>query len=611
MERAVERGLSAFSPPPKLSICEWAEEHARLSRESSAEPGQYRADRAPYQRGILDAICDPHIERVVIEAGAQVGKTLIELLTIGYYSDQDPSPIIWMQPTLDMAEAVSKDRLAPFIRDTPRLTGIFADPKARDSGSTLLHKQFTGGHITLVGANSPASLASRPIRIVLLDEVDRYPISAGAEGDPITLVVKRATTFWNRKIVIASTPTDTTSRIDRLYGESDQRVYEVPCPDCETYQRILFAQVKFPKAKDGQPFRGPVEYLCKECGVLIPEAKRVHMLRKGRWRITQPGNGDGKTAGFHLSSLYSPWQRWTETVQKFLEAKTTPETLRVFVNTELGEIWQESRDAIKIGRVLERREVYAAAAPAGVLVITNGCDVQNDRIEASRWGWGKNQEGWLLEHRVFRGKPSLPAVWEELDAWLREPVEHELGITLRSIASFIDSGGLSTAQVYRFTQAREARWICAVKGKGGVGIPVTGRPSRVGVRKTLLFTIGVDQAKENLMGRLRVENPGPAYLHFPQADWCDEEYFKQLTAEHQVRQRIGHIERLIWKKRRDGMNNEALDCAVYAMAALDARRVDFDAVEKAMMGAVQRFTKPPEPKKLMPRPSNWMTGWKR
>ena len=218
--------LSVVAPPKRLSVSEWADEYRYLSAEASAEPGKWRTDRAEYQRGMMDAFSDPKIHTVVVMSSAQIGKTELLNNIVGYFVDQDPSPMLMLQPTLEMGNTWSKDRLSPMIRDTRTLTDKISDSKARDSGNTILHKTFQGGHITIAGANSPASLASRPVRVVLADEVDRYPQSAGAEGDPLSLAFKRTTTFWNRKRMVVSTPTvKGVSRIEMAYEESDKRRY--------------------------------------------------------------------------------------------------------------------------------------------------------------------------------------------------------------------------------------------------------------------------------------------------------------------------------------------------------------------------------------------------
>lgn len=194
--------LSKLRPPPPLTVSQWADKYRVLSAESSAEPGRWHTEKAPYQRAIMDAIGDPHVRSVVVMSAAQIGKTDAFILNpLGYYMDYAPCPVMCMQPTLDMGQTLSKDRIAPMIRDTPRLTGL-VDTKSRYAGNTVMKKNFPGGHITIVGANSPSSLASRPIKVLLADEIDRYPKSAGTEGDPLDLAKKRQTTFWDYKTVI-------------------------------------------------------------------------------------------------------------------------------------------------------------------------------------------------------------------------------------------------------------------------------------------------------------------------------------------------------------------------------------------------------------------------
>lgn len=248
--RLAEAIRSAIKPPPKLTVSQWADRFRQLSSESSAEAGKWSTSRAEYQRGMMDAVSDPSIETVVLMTAAQVGKTELINNVVGYHIHQDPAPMLVVQPTLEMAQTWSKDRLAPAVRDTPVLSSRIKDPRSRDSGNTTLHKVFAGGHVTACGANSPSSLASRPCRLILCDEVDRYPPSAGTEGDPVSLAKKRSTTFWNRKIILVSTPTEKGhSRIEQAYQESDQRKYFVKCPECEEDQVLRWANVHWEKDK--------------------------------------------------------------------------------------------------------------------------------------------------------------------------------------------------------------------------------------------------------------------------------------------------------------------------------------------------------------------------
>ena len=264
---ALERRLQdaaekALKPPPKLTVSQWADSYRQLSSESSAEAGRWSTSRAEYQRGMRDAVSDISVETVVLMTGAQIGKTELINNVVGFHIHQDPAPMLVVQPTLEMAQTWSKDRLSPAIRDTPVLTEKIKDPRSRDSGNTTLHKVFSGGHVTACGANSPSSLASRPCRIILCDEVDRYPLSAGSEGDPVGLAKRRSATFWNKKLILVSTPTEKgASRIEQAYEESDKRKYHVACPDCDHRQVLSWANVKW---EEGKP--SSAEYVCEDCG---------------------------------------------------------------------------------------------------------------------------------------------------------------------------------------------------------------------------------------------------------------------------------------------------------------------------------------------------------
>lgn len=327
-----------MAPPPRLTVSQWADAYRYLSPEASAEPGRWDTNRAAYQRGIMDAISDPRAETVVIMSSAQVGKTEIVNNLVGYHIHRDPAPILVIQPTTEMCEAWSKDRLAPMLRDSPELRGRVSEAKAKTSGNTLRQKKFPGGHLAIVGANSAAGLASRPIRILCCDEVDRYPASAGSEGDPVKLGTKRTATFWNRKVILVSTPTTAgVSRIEKAFLESDQRHFFVPCPHCGDAQRLRWPQVKW---TDGDPLSA--RYHCIACGAGWTDAERWAAVRKGEWVAEAPFTG---TAGFHLNELYSPWRCMAETVRDFLDAKSRPDMLKTWVNTALGETWQEQGDA--------------------------------------------------------------------------------------------------------------------------------------------------------------------------------------------------------------------------------------------------------------------------
>src|SRR3954466_507723 len=464
--RIFEKAARSLRPPPRWSVSQWADESPRyLSPESSAEPGPWSNARAPYQRDIMDALNDPAIETVVIMSSAQIGKTEIINNILGYFIDQDPSPILVVMPTLEIAHAWSKDRLAPMLRDTPSLRGKVKEAKAKLADNTMLHKKFPGGHLTIAGANSPSSLASRPIRIVCCDEVDKYPASAGTEGDPVNLAFKRTTAFWNRRHIMVSTPTiKGASRIEAAYEISDQRRFHVPCPHCDSLQVLKWSQVHWPQNRPEE-----AAYACEHCGVELTDADKPGMLSRGEWIAEMPGRS---TAGFHVNELYSPWVTWPQMAKAFLEAKRLPETLKTWINTSLGETWEQEGESVDDGTLYGRREEYAAEVPRDAVVLTAGVDVQEDRLEVEVVAWGETEECWSIEYRTIRGNPAQGEIWYELDAYLARTFDHQSGVRLRIACALIDSGGHHTKQVYAFCKPRVTRRIYACKGFAGAGKPL-------------------------------------------------------------------------------------------------------------------------------------------
>jgi phage terminase large subunit GpA-like protein len=562
--------MTGFRPPERLTVSEWADKNRKLSAESSAEPGQWVTKRAEYQRGMMDALNDPDVEFVTLMTSSQVGKTEIVNNIIGYYIEHDPSPMLLIMPTLEMGMAWSKDRFAPMLRDTPSLRGRVTDARAKESGNTILHKTFQGGHITIAGANSPASLASRPVRIVLFDEADRFPPSAGTEGDPVKLGTKRTLTFWNRKVIHTSTPTVRgVSRIEALWDESDQRYYLVPCPQCGVFQRLIWAQIKWEKDK-----LDTVHYECQYCQAKLNEFYKMRMIEEGHWEATCPERI--KHAGFAINELYSPWSTWRNVVEAFLEAKKRPETLKVWINTTLGETWEDEESySISNERLATRVEDYEIV-PKGVYLLTAGIDVQDDRLEVVVKGWGVEDESWYVDHTTIPGSPAQKDTWKMLDNYLTRTWEHEEGVPLRIASACIDSAGHFTQNVYEYAKVRHHRRIYAIKGMAGTGRPLVGKPSTSNRLRVLLFMVGVDTAKELIFARLGIEEPGPGYMHF--GNKCDEEYFQQLTAEKQVTKFSKGFPAKVWVKHR--ARNEALDCEVYALAAFTILRVNMGSVRK-------------------------------
>lgn len=571
----------------------------------------------------MDAVNDPAVETVVVMSSAQVGKSEIGLNICGYYVSQDPAPILVVNPTLEMAETWSKDRLAPMLRDTPVLQGKVKDPRSRDSGNTLLHKSFPGGHITMAGANSPASLASRPIRIVIADEVDRYPASAGSEGDPVGLAEKRTTTFWNRKVVLVSTPTlKGMSRIENAWEKSDQRRYFVPCPHCKHEQYLQWSQVKWDPGEPEWAW-----YECEKCQGKIESIHKAQMLRLGRWQPTAPLR---KTAGFHLSELYSPWRTFGDVATAFLKAKDNPEQLKTWINTSLGETWEEEAGE-KVGHevLMARAEPYKVlTVPMGGLLLTAGCDVQGDRVAVVIRAWGRGEESWLVYWLELYGDPATDAPWSQLDELLEAKYSHESGAEMGITCCAIDSGFL-TAEVYNYCRTRAHRFrVIPVKGMSTDSKPIVGKPSPQDVsyrgklipRGIQLWPVGSSTVKHLIYGRLRQKQPGPGFYHFPIG--IDEQYFMELTGEKLVTKFNKGFPKREWM-RLPGRRNEALDCEVYALAAavhlgMHSPRWDWERCEKQLkmqledqeMPEVKPSTSFPAARRhVQSRPGGWVGSW--
>lgn len=573
-----------------MTLSEWADSYAYLSAESSAEGGRWHT--LPYQKGIMDAITNPKIEQISVMKSARVGYSKILNHVAAFHIHQDPCPIMIVQPTIEDAQGYSKEEIAPMLRDTPCLKGVVSEAKSKDGANTILQKQFPGGSLSLVGANSPRGFRRVSRRVVLFDEVDGYPPSAGTEGDQIKLGIRRTEYYWNRKIVAGSTPTvKDFSRVERMFLQGDQRRYFVPCPDCGHMQYLKWSNMKW---RDNDP--DTASYCCESCGVWIPAAKKRWMVERGEWRPTAPGNG--KHVSFHIWAAYSysPNASWSTLVEEFLDAKNDAEQLKTFVNTVLGDTWEDEY-ASKVGAdALSERsadEKYKqGVVPAEALLLTVGCDTQDTWLSLSVWGWGREEQGWLIDRVKIYGDPSRREVWKQLDEILQTPYKSEDGRELKPMVVAIDSGGHHTSEVYQYARERQSLGVVAIKGMSTKNKPPIGKASKVDLNasgKTLkkgaqVFPVGSDTIKSLLFGRLKHNDVGPGYLHFYPT--VDKDYFEELTAEKQVlRFKNGFPER-IWVKK-SSARNEALDELVYAYAALNRvyqikdRRTLWDQMEKS------------------------------
>lgn len=571
-----EKIFEVLEPPKPLTISSWAAEKRRLSREASAEPGRWNLDRAPYQRSIMDAISSPGLKRVVLMTSAQIGKTEMLLNTIGYYSEHDPSPIMVVNPTDAMAQAFSKDRLAPMIRDTECLKEIYGMAKSRDTANTILHKQFPGGHITMIGANAPTNLASRPIRILLLDEVDRYPASAGTEGDPVDLADKRTTTFWNRKVVLVSTPTEKgVSRIEKEYLKSSQEEWCVQCPYCGKYTPFKWDNLDF---KD-------MMMKCDHCEEKLSEDEWKE--QPGMFVAQNPSVTDIR--GFHLNEMASPWKRWKDIKQAYLEAvKDKKETgsdykLRTWVNTSLGEPYEVMGAKADLKDLINRREKYTAELPKGVLLLTAAVDVQDDRLELEVCGWGAGYESWGITYEKLYGNLEKNFIWEELEAFLSKPFTFEDGQALNIACTFIDTGGHFTTQSYKWLKSmqQKKKMIFGVKGMGSNGIPLLHKKSTNNQYNVPILILGVNAGKETVLERLYITEYGSGYCHFPENidRGYDQKYMKGLTSEQRIVKDVKGKPTVCWVKR-PGARNEPFDLRNYNTAAVEFLNPNFAVLEK-------------------------------
>lgn len=603
VEKTFKKAFENYRPPADLTVSEWAEEHRVLSRESSAEAGPWRNERTPYMVEIMDAFTDPQVEEITVVASSQVGKSECELNMIGYIIDQDPGSTLYIQPTLDDAKKFSRIRIAPMVRDSKTLKKKVADIKSRDSSNTMLQKSFPGGMLTLVGSNSASGLASTPVRYVIGDELDRWALSAGTEGDPWKLAEARTTTFYNRKKVAVSTPTDKgSSKIAELYDKGTQEKWCIQCPDCGEWHAVVFDNVRFDfdTVKNGKKkdyIIKSIEWCCPSCGCLSSE-ERVRK-QPAKWIADYPEAYERGHRSFWLNGFSSPWQPWEKIIYAFLKARHDPQQLKVVFNTMLGELWEDRGDLVDEDTMLSRREDYGkredgtpVELPEGVLVLTCGVDTQDNRLEYEVVGHGHFGETWGIKKGIIMGDPHYLDVWNRLD----DVIDHVYRFKdpakgLKISMTFVDSGGHKTQDVYRECAKRLNKNVFAIKGKGGDGIPYTRPPSKVDIivdgkkkGKAWLYTIGVDSGKADIMGSVEVQEAGAKYCHFPRDERCgyDANYFNGLLSEKKVMKTERGRTRWAWVVLPGHERNEPLDCRNYALAAFRTIDPDMDAMERRL-----------------------------
>ena len=559
--------LSHFRPPERLLVSEWADKF-RVISDANAMPGPWRTANAPYQKEPMDCIGDKVTRRVSLMWSGQVGKTECINNGIGYSIAQDPKSVMMMHPTQSDLKTWSETKLEPLLNDTPCIKDVIAKPRGRDGVNNALMKSYPGGFLMFSWSGSTNTMRGRSAPIINCDEIDGYTITK--EGDAVQLLWQRAATFGDRrKLIETSTPTiKGFSRIEKAFLAGDQRYYYVPCPHCDNKQRLKWGQVKWDKDEEGNHLPETAHYVCEHCGCIIEDKHKPAMLRDGEWIASRPFRGH---ASFHLNELYSPWRKFSDIVQSFLDKKAAGDE-QSFINLSLAETYEEKGEQIDDTGLLKRREHYAAQVPMGGVYLTAGVDTQVDRLECEVVAWGVGEESWSIAYAVIYGDPDRKGTWDALDDFLDQRFKHESGVELSISATAIDSGGLNTQSVYNYCKKRRASRRFAIKGKGGEGIPIVSAPSKRKSgkkgRAVELFSVGTDQSKTLIYKRLGLDGSGPGRCHFPDnyPNQYNEEYFKMLTAEKCITRYVKGFPKREWVKTRP--RNEALDVRVYSYNAL-------------------------------------------
>jgi phage terminase large subunit GpA-like protein len=594
--------------PPDLSISEWAELHRILPRETTREHGPWRNSRVPFMTEIMDAL-GPHdpCERVVLMKGAQIAGTEVALNALGYWMAHDPSSILIVSPSLDDARKFSRRRIRPLILSTPSLAALVGEGRTRSAAGNTLYREFPGGALVMVGANAPGGLAGNPIRRLIFDDADMSPGEAGTQGDPLKLAEVRTRTYSNRKIYVNGTPNlEGDSRVETLFLQSDKRRYFVPCLSCGRMDFLTRSGYgNFKDLDDPGHFRlawddhrtETAHFVCGGCGARIEENAKTEMFARGEWRPTAAG--DGRTKGYHLPSFYSPhgWLKWSEIAREIEEAGSDPPKLKIVVNLSFAETWRQTAGEIKAKTLQDRFETYAADVPSGVAVLELAIDVQDYGLVYQVDGYGVGEQSWTIEYGEIPGDPAklLDGTGPDglvVDQLRARTWKHESGRDIGIDCTVIDSGGHHTSDVYDYVKPRFGSKVYAIRGGNGLAAELVSKGSKRRNKGGVnLWTLGVDDGKGTIYGRLKISSPGPGFIHFPEPDpgegrwlWANAEYAAGLVSEGPVRRRDHRRGWVIgWKKLRD--RNEPWDLKVYTLAAFRIRKPqlgDLEARAKAL-----------------------------
>jgi phage terminase large subunit GpA-like protein len=589
----VAQMLSQFlAPPPRVSVAEWAARFRHIAK--GPERGLWRNERTPYLVEPMECASSFSLfEQIVLMFATQMGKTEVIYNSLLQRIHTEPQDMMMVQPTLQDAQDHSTKRFLPTVIATPVLHGKVAVRKSRDESTSWRSRSIQGDFTAFfAGANSAASLASKPLGFAVADEVDKWPADVDNEGPPLGLLEERMSNFARRKLIIASTPNiKDASLIEERYLSSDRRRYFVPCPHCGEFQVLEWGEdrdwgIKWLKTDGGAARPETAVYICRHCAAAIEEYSKTEMLAEGAWRAEMPGAARGKIAGFHISKLYSPlgWRSWEELVDEWVKAVdqhrlANSAPLKKFRNSSLAQTWEEKGIGADHHALAKRAEGYElGVVPRHGLMLTMGVDTQPDRLEARVWAFGRGEESWLVARHIIYGDPNLDedtpgSPWTTLTEIRRTMFRHASGAQMLVEACCVDSGGHNTNAVYTYCRNHAHAHVLAIKGASVMGKPVLGKPTPVDVnwrgrslpRGVKLWPIGTDTAKHLLYGRMRLTLAGPGFVHVPLAVRETDE-FEQMTAAKLVPVTIQGRRAMRWVTPA-GHREEAGDCMVYAYAA--------------------------------------------
>lgn len=559
----LSNALKVLKPPERLTVSEWADKFRILDPKTSALPGPWRTSTTPYLQGIMDAFNDPEIEEIIFPKSAQVGGTEALNNILGYVIAQDPGPTLIVYPTLELAEYISRNKLQPMFGLCEELSEKYVE-----EDSKLLELQFSGMFVVLAGANSPSSLASRAIRYLFLDEVDKYPTNAGKEADPISLARERTKTFpTNKKIFMTSTPTLKSGPIWKAWETADSQYRNyLPCPHCGHFQSLKFSQLKWPENATPEEALRAAYYECEECKGMITDSHKAQMLRDGKW-TAEKKNGTRKTA-FHINAMYSPWVRFGDVAYEFLKSKDFPDKLMNFINSWLGEPWNQSKARTNSDLVLERQSDHEECEiPEGTLLLTGGVDVQKNYFYYTVRAWGSGMTSWNVTHGIAE-------TWNQIENVMNMQYKDKQGNVYQVNLCGIDSGD-QTEEVYDFCAINQ-EWAVPVKGSS---TPLLARYKISTIDKVSskahglrLYIVDGGQYKDMIAGRLNRVNGTGSWMVFA---GCDRDYAEQICSEEKVIEKKGGREVEVWRPKGSHTANHYLDAEVYAALAADLLHVRY------------------------------------